>query len=570
MSRLINSDPTQYAIEALEGFALANSRYVKPVFGGVVRSTKTPEGKVALVVGGGSGHYPAFAGWVGPGFADGAVAGNIFASPSGSQAYSVCMAANRGGGVLIGYGNYAGDVLHFGQAIEQLKAQGIDARSLEVTDDIASAPKDQWQKRRGIAGDLPVFKIVAAACEAGKNIDEVVEVFHKANERTRTFGVAFSGCTLPGSQEPLFTVPKGKMGIGLGIHGEPGIDEQDLGTADDLGKMLVDGLLGDRPDNSGKRVVALVNGLGSATYEDLFMVYRSVHKNLTDAGIEIVEGEADEFVTSLDMNGLSLTLVWLDDELEQLWTAPCDTPAYRRGGVGDTERDDTVLNNEAIVATVETPGSADSQALAGALASGLGAVARLIADNEKMLGDLDAVAGDGDHGIGMHRGSRAAAKEAERLASEGAGAQTLLVGAGQAWSENAGGTSGAIWGAMLTALGNAFGDQDAAKDATVGEGLQGSLDAVVRMGGAKVGDKTLVDALEPLVNEFTAALASGASLADAADRAASKAQAGADSTKDFVAKLGRSRPLGEKSVGTPDPGAVSLAMIARTVADLLK
>ncbi len=570
MSRLINSDPTQYAIEALEGFALANSRYVKPVFGGVVRSTKTPEGKVALVVGGGSGHYPAFAGWVGPGFADGAVAGNIFASPSGSQAYSVCMAANRGGGVLIGYGNYAGDVLHFGQAIEQLKAQGIDARSLEVTDDIASAPKDQWQKRRGIAGDLPVFKIVAAACEAGKNIDEVVEVFHKANERTRTFGVAFSGCTLPGSQEPLFTVPKGKMGIGLGIHGEPGIDEQDLGTADDLGKMLVDGLLGDRPDNSGKRVVALVNGLGSATYEDLFMVYRSVHKNLTDAGIEIVEGEADEFVTSLDMNGLSLTLVWLDDELEQLWTAPCDTPAYRRGGVGDTERDDTVLNNEAIVATVETPGSADSQALAGALASGLGAVAGLIADNEKMLGDLDAVAGDGDHGIGMHRGSRAAAKEAERLASEGAGAQTLLVGAGQAWSENAGGTSGAIWGAMLTALGNAFGDQDAAKDATVGEGLQGSLDAVVRMGGAKVGDKTLVDALEPLVNEFTAALASGASLADAADRAASKAQAGAESTKDFVAKLGRSRPLGEKSVGTPDPGAVSLAMIARTVADLLK
>ena len=570
MSRLINSDPTQYAIEALEGFALANSRYVKPVFGGVVRSTKTPEGKVALVVGGGSGHYPAFAGWVGPGFADGAVAGNIFASPSGSQAYSVCMAANRGGGVLIGYGNYAGDVLHFGQAIEQLKAQGIDARSLEVTDDIASAPKDQWQKRRGIAGDLPVFKIVAAACEAGKNIDEVVEVFHKANERTRTFGVAFSGCTLPGSQEPLFTVPKGKMGIGLGIHGEPGIDEQDLGTADDLGKMLVDGLLGDRPDNSGKRVVALVNGLGSATYEDLFMVYRSVHKNLTDAGIEIVEGEADEFVTSLDMNGLSLTLVWLDDELEQLWTAPCDTPAYRRGGVGDTERDDAVLNNEAIVATVETPGSADSQALAGALASGLGAVAGLIADNEKMLGDLDAVAGDGDHGIGMHRGSRAAAKEAERLASEGAGAQTLLVGAGQAWSENAGGTSGAIWGAMLTALGNAFGDQDAAKDATVGEGLQGSLDAVVRMGGAKVGDKTLVDALEPLVNEFTAALASGASLADAADRAASKAQAGADSTKDFVAKLGRSRPLGEKSVGTPDPGAVSLAMIARTVADLLK
>ena len=155
MARLINDDPTMYAEQALEGFAKANARYVKPVYGGVVRSTRTPQGKVALVVGGGSGHYPAFAGWVGPGFADGAVAGNIFASPSGAQAYSVCMAADRGAGVLIGFGNYAGDVLHFGQAVERLSAEGLQARTLLVTDDIASAKPAEHLKRRGIAGDLP-------------------------------------------------------------------------------------------------------------------------------------------------------------------------------------------------------------------------------------------------------------------------------------------------------------------------------------------------------------------------------------------------------------------------------
>ena len=169
MARLINDDPVNYAEEALQGFAQANARYVKPVYGGVVRSTKTAQGKVALVVGGGSGHYPAFAGWVGPGFADGAVAGNIFASPSGAQAYSVCKAADRGAGILIGFGNYAGDVLHFGQAVERLASEGTDARTLLVTDDIASAPHDEHLRRRGIAGDLPVFKVTAAACEAAVN-----------------------------------------------------------------------------------------------------------------------------------------------------------------------------------------------------------------------------------------------------------------------------------------------------------------------------------------------------------------------------------------------------------------
>ena len=333
MTRLVN-DPSDFPAEALKGFIAANKRYVKPVYGGVVRSTATPEGKVAVVYGGGSGHYPAFAGWVGHGFADGAVCGNIFSSPSGAQAYSVLKAAHRGAGVLMGFGNYAGDVLHFGQAIERLRAEGIDADTLVVTDDIASGSKDELEKRRGIAGDFPVFKITSAAAEAGLGFEEVKRIFAKANAATRSFGVAFAGCTLPGAAGPLFTVPDARMGIGLGIHGEPGVDETGLGRADEVARTLVEGLLADRPAEAGDRCIAIVNGLGATKYEELFVVTGSVVDQLAAASIECADVESGEFVTSLDMAGISLTLVWVDDELLGYWDAPCDSPAYRKGSVG--------------------------------------------------------------------------------------------------------------------------------------------------------------------------------------------------------------------------------------------
>ena len=360
MTRLTN-DPADFPAEALKGFIAANKRYVKPVYGGVARSTLTPAGKVAVVYGGGSGHYPAFAGWVGHGFADGAVCGNIFSSPSAAQAYSVLKAVHRGAGVLMGFGNYAGDVLHFGQAIERLRAEGIEADTLVVTDDIASGDAAEPEKRRGIAGDFPVFKITSAAAEAGLGFDEVRRVFARANAATRSFGVAFAGCTLPGAKGPLFTVPAGRMGIGLGIHGEPGVAEADLGSADDVARTLVEGLLADRPAGPGNRVVAIVNGLGSSKYEELFVVTSCVVALLEAAGLECADVEAGEFVTSLDMAGVSLTLVWVDDELLGYWDAPCDAPAYRKGSVGSVERDDAALSQAAAPVEVTTPGSTASR-----------------------------------------------------------------------------------------------------------------------------------------------------------------------------------------------------------------
>lgn len=564
MTRLVNN-PDDFPSQAVAGLASAFPSHLRPVFGGVVRAARTDH-KVALVVGGGSGHYPAFAGWVGPGFADGAVCGNIFSSPSASQAYSVCRAADRGAGVLIGFGNYAGDVLHFGQAAERLRSEGIDTRCLLVTDDIASAGPEDHLKRRGIAGDLPVFKVTAAACEEGRDIDEVVKVFDRVNERTRSFGVAFAGCTLPGADEPLFRVAPGQMGVGMGIHGEPGIHDEALGTADEVAAMLVDGLLADRPDNPGTRVVPIVNGLGSTKYEELFVLWNDISPRLEEAGLTIVDPQVGEFVTSLDMAGVSLTLVWLDEVIEPLWLAACDTPAYRRGAVGQVDLDTTPLSQEAEHVSVAAPGSQASQELADVVIKGLEAVVTTLSERANELGRLDSVAGDGDHGIGMTRGSQAALAEAKRVRGDGAGAATTLNAAGSAWSEHAGGTSGALWGAVLTAFGAVLGDEDPASDDAIRKAARAALDAVTRLGGAKVGDKTMVDAMDPFVTALESSTDPSTQAWKSACQAAEK---GARATSGMTAKVGRARPLGEKSLGTPDPGAVSFHNVVVAVGSVL-
>ena len=341
MTRLFNA-PADFADELIDGFVAAKARWVLAVPGGVVRATEAAEPTVALVIGGGSGHYPAFGGLVGHGIAHGAAMGNLFASPSAQQVHAVARAADMGRGVLLAYGNYAGDVLHFDRAQDRLRAEGTPCRTVVVTDDISSASVAEQEKRRGIAGDLAVFKTAGAAAEAGYDLDGVERIAVLANSRTRSFGVAFSGCTLPGAAEPLFTVPDGRMALGLGIHGEPGIGETDVPTADGLAALFVEQLLAEVPEGVGEvrgaRVVPILNGLGSVKYEELFVVYRSIVTRLEAEGLVIVEPEVGELVTSFDMAGASLTLLWLDDELERFWSASADTPAYTKGSVTTAAR----------------------------------------------------------------------------------------------------------------------------------------------------------------------------------------------------------------------------------------
>ena len=358
------------------------------------------------------------------------------------------------------------------------------------------------------------------------------------------------------------------MAIGLGIHGEPGISVVPLGTADYVADALLDGILAEAPehgvDGYEGRVAVLLNGLGATKYEELFVVYARIADRLAFLGLTAVEPEVGEQVTSLDMEGLSLTLAFLDPELEGYWVAPVDTPAFRRGA--SSRRPSRLGRVDLSEQTVIVPGSPSSKKLAGRLALAIDAMVACASENEQRLGDLDAVAGDGDHGQGMVLGTRGAARAAEAALAAGAGAQTLLVMAGGAWSESAGGTSGALWGAALTAMGNALSDTARVSPDEFVAAVHAGIDAIVRLGGATPGDKTMVDALVPFIDTLTASSAVGASLSEAWAAASVAATEAAEATAEFTAKRGRARTHGEHSLGHPDPGATSFALLMAAVA----
>ena len=541
------TDASDFASKAIDGFVAAHPRHVQRTDGGVIRLAPIPSGQVGVVVGGGSGHYPAFAGLVGRGLAAGAVCGNIFASPSAGQVLRVGSAVERGAGLLLSFGNYAGDVLHFTLGAERLRRQGIDVRIVTVTDDIASAPIDQPELRRGIAGGLVVYKVAGAAAEAGLPLNEVERLARKANGRTRSLGVAFSGCTLPGASQPLFEVPSGRMAIGMGLHGEPGLSEGPLTDAESLAALLVERLLAERPADvpeDQQRLVVLLNGLGSFKYEELFVLFGAVNQELLARGVVLADCECGELVTSLDMAGVSLSLCWLDAELEGFWSAPADSAAYRRGALTPLPQ-----AQNALLARFE-------------------AVEKALEQRAEELGALDAVAGDGDHGLGMLRGIRGARQSAIHACTRGCSTGEVLMEAGEAWSDHGGGTSGALWGGALLAAGNSIAQASEVGATEIAVAFDTALQAVVGLGKAVPGDKTMVDALQPYCLQLRSELQAGVALEQTLQNAAETCLLAAKATAEMLPKLGRARPHGSRSLGHPDPGAMSLAycLIAATQA----
>ena len=502
MTRIFN-DPSDFAEEALAGFCDLHSDLVRQVPGGAVRRRRSANPKVAVLAGGGSGHYPAFAGLIGAGLADGAVVGNIFTSPSAQQAYSVAKAAENGAGVVFAYGNYAGDVMNFGMASERLAAEGIAVENVLVTDDIASAPPSESGKRRGIAGDFTVFKVMGAAAEAGAGLADVVRLGRKANELTRSIGSAFHGCTFPGAETPLFTLEDRKMGLGLGIHGEPGLFDTELPPARELGQELVSRVLAETPHGAGRRIAVILNGLGSTKHEELFVLWLTVAPLLRAAGYTLVMPEVGELVTSLDMAGVSLTVTWLDEELEPLWTAPAETPAYRRGtapcrrGTPSAEQ-----ASEDAAGTEAFEAGEGSRAYADNCVAALGAARDALHDAEQRLGDLDAVAGDGDHGRGMVRGIDAAAAAAADAFARGAGAGAVLAAAGDAWADKPAALPACCGAPACGPSANPSATSRPRAWMSSPPAVRSFAARIVELGQAEVGDKTMVDALVPFAESF--------------------------------------------------------------------
>ncbi len=336
MKKICNR-PENFVDETMEGIIAAYGDKVRLLNGDrrvLLSAYPAREGKVGIVTAGGSGHLPVFLGYVGSGLLDGCAVGNVFASPSAQKMADMIRACDRGSGVLCLYGNYGGDKMNFNLACETVELEDdIATETVLVADDVASAPKDKADRRRGVAGMVYAFKAAGAAADLGLSLKEVADAARKALEHTRTMGVALSPCIVPEVGKPTFSIGEDEIEIGMGIHGEPGIEVRRMMTADEIADLTVGKILEDMPVAPGTRVSVMVNGLGATPKEELLILYRRVHAILTEKGLVPVLPHIGEYATSMEMAGLSVTILALDDELEKLMRAPAASPFYTNANI---------------------------------------------------------------------------------------------------------------------------------------------------------------------------------------------------------------------------------------------
>lgn len=333
MKKLIN-DPEAFVEETIEGILAAYPSHLKRAADtprGLVRADAPVAGKVAIATGGGSGHIPVFLGYVGPGLCDGVSIGNVFSSPSIDAMVAVTKAIHSGAGVLYLYGNYSGDTMNFDMAAEMCEMEDIVVKTVKMHDDVISAPPEDAEKRRAVAGLFFGYKIAGARAEEGASLDEVAATAAKVADNTRSMGVALSPCIIPAVGKPTFTLEEDEMELGMGIHGERGLERSKLLTADEVATIMTERVLADLPFQSGDEVAVLVNGLGATPPEELYLLYRRAHEIITGRGISIYKPLIGEYATSMEMAGASITLLKLDDELKRCLDAPSYSPFLLQG-----------------------------------------------------------------------------------------------------------------------------------------------------------------------------------------------------------------------------------------------
>ncbi len=330
MKKILNN-PADYVDEMLEGMVAAHPEtYAQPVRRVIARAAGAKKGKVGIVTGGGSGHLPIFTGYVGTGLLDACAIGDVFASPSAEQMAEAIRLADGGAGVLRLYGNYGGDVMNFDMAGEMAEMEhDIRTTTVLLTDDVVSAPKDEAEKRRGVAGMVYAFKIAGAAAERGDDLDEVTRIARKTADACRSIGMALTPCTIPQAGKPTFEIGETEMEMGMGIHGEPGIWRDAIKPADEIAEEMLERLMADQPLAKGDRISILVNSLGATPAEELYILYRHAKQKLDALGVEIVMPLVGRYATSMEMTGATITVIKLDEELETLLKAPAECAFWR-------------------------------------------------------------------------------------------------------------------------------------------------------------------------------------------------------------------------------------------------
>ncbi|QDE94924.1 dihydroxyacetone kinase family protein [Myxococcus xanthus] len=556
MKKLVNT-PRAVVREMLEGLVSLAPGQVLLEGESVVLRADTPSDvrarKVAVISGGGSGHEPAHAGYVGAGMLDAAVAGDVFTSPSTDAVLAAIRAVAGPAGALLVVKNYTGDRLNFGLAAELARAEGIPVEMVLVADDVSLHDTVEPARRRGIAGTVLVHKVAGAAAAAGAALQDVLREATAAAEALGTMGVALGPCTVPAAGKPGFTLGEDEIELGLGIHGEQGVRRVPMQPADSLVDTLLTTIVEDRRISSGDRVVLLVNGLGGTPPMELAIVARHALAVLRQGGIRVERAWSGTFLSALEMPGCSLTLLKVDDARLARLDAAADAPAWP--GAGRLPKEPGVYRPSSTASSASLPAEAPQPGMDRFRKAAL-QVADAFEQSEPRLTALDSAAGDGDLGLSLVRGAEAIRALREDAWTSPARALTAL---GNALRRSIGGSSGPFYATALLRAARrlAEGPVDAAAWA---EAFDLAVTAVSELGGARPGDRTMLDALRPAADAFAKAVRDGQGARDAWTAAVQAAEAGEEATSRMQPRLGRASYLGARAVGVPDAGAAAVVV----------
>ncbi|MCI8809850.1 MAG: dihydroxyacetone kinase subunit DhaK [Oscillibacter sp.] len=582
MKKIIN-DPLTVVREMCAGIVEAHPELTMDTKYKVIHKKQLNKSKVTLISGGGSGHEPAHAGFVGKGMLDAAVCGDVFASPSQIQVYKAIQQTASDAGTLLIIKNYSGDIMNFRNAAFLAQEDGINVDYVKVDDDIAVKDSLYTVGRRGVAGTVFVHKIAGAAAEAGKSLPEVKAIAEKAAANVKSIGFAFTSCTVPAKGTPTFDIGEGEMEYGVGIHGEPGIRREAVATANELASRMVESLSQELELKGQERIAVLVNGFGATPLMELYLFNHAVTKELAKKGVTIARVFVGNYMTSIDMAGASLSILKLDEELEGYLNASSDAPAFKVSGpvaAAETVNVDQTIQEVEANYGIETP--ADYAVVGDALTLEnvmymVDAMCESSIRNEVPFCELDSHAGDGDFGMSIAKGFRQLKAEwKDIIAAENLDIASFLNACSLVIMEYCGGASGPIWGSAFRAAARSARGKAALSVSDFAELMQAAVSGIQATGersfgrGAVVGDKTLIDALVPCADSWTESAKNGKSLKDAFAAGAEAAMAGAKSTEKIAARMGRAGTVGERSIGWADAGAYGLAVIFGDVSNGLK
>ncbi|MED3922523.1 dihydroxyacetone kinase subunit DhaK [Priestia aryabhattai] len=584
MKKIINK-PENVVLEMCKGMVLAHPELNLIEKYKVIKKEQINKNKVSIISGGGSGHEPAHAGYVGKGMLDAAVCGDVFASPSQIQIYQAIKETASDKGTLLVIKNYSGDMMNFKNAAYLAEEDGIQVDYVKVDDDIAVQDSLYTVGRRGVAGTVLVHKIAGAAAERGYDLPKVKEAAENAIANVKSIGIGLTSCTVPAKGTPTFEIAEDEMEFGVGIHGEPGIRREKIISADELAERMVTALLKEIGIEDGKGEVAvLINGFGNTPLQELYLLNHSVIRELSRRKVTIARTFVGNYMTAIDMAGASISIMKLDENLKSLLSEECDTPALKlKGEVPAVTYDEIIGSVEAPKVSYEVQTNkeysvvTENRLTLNNIIFMVDQMSECIIRNEIPFCELDSHAGDGDFGMSVAKGFKQLKAEwHEILENKSNDIGNFLEACSIVIMEHCGGASGPIWGSAFRAAGKNTESKTELTLTEFAEMIQASVKGIQATGersfgrGAVVGDKTLIDALVPYADTLTSSAAEGESLKHALVKAAEAAVEGAKSTEQIVARMGRAGTVGERSLGYPDAGAHGLGVIFTEVAHVMQ